>query len=268
MQLENTGKQISKIKINKKKVTLTFLDNTKLDISYDAYSENYLFVGKVLSSKEIKKIKEVTSLEKGLNYAFSILNKSHISEHTLREKLYKKEYVKPVVDAIIIFLKDNDLINDKMYALDYIEYANEMCIGKNKIIDDLKRKGVFIENIKGINFSNNNELRKAKSLIPNLEKKYNSLNYQNKRKHIFDSLIIRGFDFDIATEAIKNIKTINVDDELVKLNKDFKLILDKAKRKQLENYEFDKFMKESLIRKGYKLKDIKKLLEEYYEISR
>jgi hypothetical protein len=46
MPLENAGKTILKIKISKKKVTLTFLDKTKLDITYHAYVENYLYENK------------------------------------------------------------------------------------------------------------------------------------------------------------------------------------------------------------------------------
>lgn len=268
MPLENAGKTILKIKINKKKVTLTFLDKTKLDITYHAYVENYLYENKVLSNKEIKKIKEDSSLEEGLNYSFSLLKKSHLSEHALREKLYKKEFNKVIIDKIVKFLKNNDLIDDEAYILDYMYYAEEALIGKNKIIQDLSNKGIFLEKLKKIKFSDTKERTKAKQLLPLLEKKYSSLNYESKKKHIYDSFIRRGFEQHIILEVLNKLSNLDNKDELNKLDKDFNLLIVKAKRKYEDDKDIHRYVYESLLRKGYKSKHIKIKLEEYYEINR
>ena len=258
---------IKDIKVNKNRVILTFNDDSKLDVSHHAYTEFYLYVGKSLSKQEIQKIKDLTDLNDGLNYALSFLKKSIYTESTIRGKLIKKDYSKNIIDSIIKFLKNNDLINDKAYIQDYLEYSNETLIGKNKILQDLKNKGINEIDLKRIKFSISKETKKANALLPSLEKKYCSYNQESKKKHIYDALIRKGFDLEIANSVIKNININTEQDEFKKLEKDFNKLIISLKRKELEPKEIKNKVFESLKRKGYKTKDINKIMEEYYEIN-
>ena len=60
MPLKSTGNIISRIKYNKKNVSL-FFNKDKVNISFDAYSLNYLYVGKILSRKEIHELIDTIS---------------------------------------------------------------------------------------------------------------------------------------------------------------------------------------------------------------
>lgn len=266
MRLENTGNIIKNIKISKKKVILYFSDS-KLEISHFAYSQDFFYVGKSLTNKEMKTLEENTLLEEGMEYALKLLKKSIYSEQAIREKLYKKEISKQNIDKIIKFLKNNDLINDNAFIQDYLEYSEEQLYGKNKIIAILKEKGIPEERIKKIKFSDSKELKKCKSLLAVLEDKYDKYNYESKKKHIYDALIVKGYDKHIILEVINLIKDKNPEDELKKLNNDFKLIISKAKRKYENEEDINEFVVSSLLRKGYKYKDIKIGMEDYYEIS-
>lgn len=264
MPKEKIGKIIKKIKVNKNVVVLYFDMGEKIEISKDAYTSKYLFVGKELSKKDIDELNELTSSYKLFEYALKLLSKGHYSEWKIREKLYKKEANKEQVDSIIIRLKKVDLINDSALAYDYVCYAEERNIGKNKIKKDLANKGIFEGEINKISFTDSKEKKKAINNIPSLEKKYSKYSYKEKKRHIYSALISRGFDSDIALYALNKISNKNDKDEKDKLKADYKKVYDKYKRKY-EGRELKEKVILSLRNKGYKFSDINKMVGEDYD---
>ena len=100
-----SGKVIRKIKFNKKAVAIVFSDGERIDISEEAYTSNYLYIGKELNQKEIDKLLQITSVKKLSTYAMSLLTKGHYTEWKMREKLYAKGGEKPDVDYTHIYEK-------------------------------------------------------------------------------------------------------------------------------------------------------------------
>ena len=264
MPSKSSGKTIAKLKVNKKNVVITFSDKSKLSLVAEVMASFYLYEGKTLDNKAIKELVSFNASASLLKYAISLLKKKHYSEWKMREKLYAKEDAnKPAVDQAIKVLKSNDLINDKMLILDTIEYGNERNIGKNKIIAELANKGVFNENLSSISFPYNNEKKKALNNLPKLEKKYFKYSYEQKKQHIYRSLLSLGFDNDVALEALNHLSKPVEKDELDKLKKDFDKTYLRYKNKY-EGYELKNKVVTFLRSKGYKTKDILSRWEKYY----
>ena len=80
MPSKNIGKKITKVKVFKKKVTISFDDQTKLEVSPDVMSNFYIYEGKTITNKEINEIKEYSENIVLLHYAMSLLRKRHYSE--------------------------------------------------------------------------------------------------------------------------------------------------------------------------------------------
>ena len=261
---KSSGKTIVKLKVNKKNVVITFSDKSKLSLVPEVMGNFYLYEGKTLDNKAIKELVSFNASASLLKHAISLLKKKHYSEWKMREKLYAREDAnKPAVDQVIKVLKNNDLINDKMLILDTIEYGNERNIGKNKIIADLANKGVFSENLSSISFSYSNEKKKALNNLNKLEKKYAKYSYEQKKQHIYRSLLSLGFDNDVALEALNHLSKPVEKDELDKLKKDFDKTYLRYKSKY-EGYELKNKVVTSLKGKGYKTKDILSRWEKYY----
>ena len=255
-------KIIKKISINKSNVSIHFLNSRdRLSISFEAYSSMYLYVGKSLSNKEITQLKRTTELTKLINYSLSLLKKGHLSEYRLREKLYNKEASKSDVDFIIKKLKASDLINDEMYALDYIEYSNEKHIGKNKIIHELSLKGIFMDKIKSIRFPYDIEIEKAKYQLDRLNKKYDIYPYEKKKAHIYSSLLSLGFDNDIALSMISKIEYKTSSKSLEKLHRDYQTLYHRYSSRLDNPKDINDKIYKSLRSKGYSYKDIKREME-------
>ena len=263
MPSKSSGKTILKIKVNKKDVVISFTDREKLRLSLEVLANFYLYEGKTLSYKEINAMKSLSEKASLLKYAMSLLSKGHYSEWKMREKLYNKEASKKDVDDVIRILKNNDLINDKMLALDLVEYGNERNLGKNKIIQELSNKGLFDEVISKCKFPESLERKKALNNLPKLERRYAKYPYEQKRQHIYRALLSLGFDNDIALETLNKMSLPKSKDEYNKLEKDFDKVLATQKRKY-EGYELKNKVIVSLRNKGYKMKDILNIWEKKY----
>ena len=261
MPSKSAGKTITKINFTKKGVSV-FFSKQRISISKDAYVNSFLYVGKTLSDKEINELTKETRLNKLFSYSLSLLKKGHLSEWKLREKLYAKEASKSDVDYIIKRLKMNNLIDDHMLALDYVEYASEKNIGKNKIIQNLKEKGIFDSEIEKIHFKDSEERRKANDLLPLLEKKYQREPYNKKKSHIYQTLISRGFNESIALSTVEKIKGIDEKDESNKIKKDYEKVYRRLSSRYEDNELKEKIFK-ALKNKGYRYKDIQKVMEQY-----
>lgn len=251
--------KITKIKIYKSKVSITFDTLKKIDISKDIYPNFYLYEGKEISKKEYNEITSLNNSSKLLQYALKIRSKAIYSEFQMREKLYKKEATKPEVDKVIKILKSYDLINDEAYALDLCEYYNSLNYGKNKIIRKLSEKGIFEKEINKIKFPESIEKKKANNLLPKLEKKYEKYNSSQNKQHIYNAYIQQGFDSDIASSMINKIKESNNKDELEKLKSDYKKAKLRLERKY-KGKELKQKIIQNLLQKGYRLNDIVKII--------
>lgn len=251
---------IKKIKILKNKVKIHLDNGEILELDKNVYPNFYLYQGKDISNKELKKIKESNGTAALLEYALKIRQKSLYSEYRMREKLYDKGASKEQVDQVIKVLKQNDLIDDKAFIEEHIEYYNSLNYGKNKIISKLVDKGIFMEKLEKINFPISTERKKANNQLPKLEKKYSKYNDREKKQHIYNALISLGFDNQIAKETADKAKESSYKEENAKLEKDFSKAYERLKRKYSKKELRSKLIN-YLASKGYKINDIIKLIE-------
>lgn len=260
MPSANTGKTITKIKINKNDVSLYF-GKKKITISNDAYLLSYLYVGKTMGKKEISTLLECSQRVKLLNYAMSILKKGHYTEWKMREKLYAKEATKPVVNSIILKLKEIDLINDKMFLEDYICYAEEKGYGKNRVLKDLQEKGIFLQDLKKIKFSESSERKKARQQVEKNDSKMIRLSFEKRKQKHYQHLLAYGFDSALALEVINKTIMDRPKEEQDNLKKDYQKVYQRLVTKY-EGLELRKRIYAALKNKGYRYASIVKLMEE------
>ncbi len=251
--------KITKIKILKNKVNISFDNANKLSIDKEVFTNFYLYEGKELSKEEYKSILELNDTNKLLQYALKLRSKAIYSEYKLREKLYSKEASKRSVDKVIKILKGYDLIDDKAYASDLVEYYNSLNYGENKIKTKLSEKGIFKETIDKMKFPISIEKKKANNLLPKLEKKYDKYNASSRKSHIYNAYILEGYSKDLASEMTNKIKEPNKSDELIKLKSDYLKTKTRLERKY-KGKELKQKILSSLLTKGYKMNDILKVI--------
>ncbi|MCR4880248.1 MAG: RecX family transcriptional regulator [Bacilli bacterium] len=261
--LENGGNKISSVKFLKEKVVIRLKDERKIELPKEVFSSFYIYKGKNITDKEIKDIYNQTRQFELYKYARKISSKRVYSEHKMREKLYLKTNNTIDVNEVINKLKKNGLINDSEFVKEYVEYANNKNIGKNKIRAKLQEKGVFSEEINKIHFDEKLEYKKAKTYLAKLDTKYDKYNYQAKKDKAISYLIAQGFDLNVASDIASELSAPKHKEEVKKLKPDF----DKAIRQYKNKYsgrEFKDKVFSNLLRKGYKMNDIINMWEEKF----
>ena len=256
MPSSNAGnKKILGIHLGEKKVILRFEDE-KMSIHPNTYTELKLFPGKELTEKDIKDIEYLDELDQYLEYIKKVVIKNPKSESEIKDRLSKKGASKKQIKSIIDKLKVYHLIDDKYLikeTLENLEYRN---FGKNKIIETLKKKGFDNDAIQKLEFDDTKEFKKAKNLLPSLERKNSKYPYQSKKQHIYAALLRNGYGHDIAMKVAEMAKPNDRSDELSILKKDYqKVYLRYSKKYSKEDLE--RKVTEYLLSKGYKYNDIK-----------
>lgn len=254
MSSNSVGKKILSIHVGKKKVLLRF-DDEIVSLSLNAYLQFHLYENKILNENEFNQIKKINEIDKYIEYAKTAISRSYMSEKCLVDKLTKKSIDNDNIAYIIAYLKENHYLNDEQYGNDLLDYLESKNFGKNKIVDILYKKGLKTSFIKNIDFSDENEIKKAKNLIPSLELKYSKYNYKNKINHIELALLRNGFDTGIIPLVKLNIKNIDDEDEINKLKIDYLKAIKKYSKKYEKNELNNKVVK-YLLAKGYSYKNI------------
>ena len=251
---------IKKIKKLKKKVIVIFENSSKVEIDNSIFPNFYLYVGKDVSKKELNQIHSLGNTAKLLQYALKIRSKSLYSEFKMREKLYNKGANKKEVDFVIKRLKQYDLINDKVFAEDLLEYYNSQNYGEQKIRTKLLEKGIFQEEIDKLKFPVSLERKKANNILPKLEKKYEKYNSSQKKLHIYNAYLQLGFSREIASEMKDKVKSSGQKEELSKLKTDYQKAKTRLSRKY-QKKELKQKIISALLAKGYRLNDILQVME-------
>lgn len=254
---ENRGEIIKSIKKKKKEILIIFESGQKLALSPSTFTDFRLFEGKMLSKEEFLKLLSSINKEEYLEYALSLLSRENYPSNVIYEKLLNKGVDSLVANQIIDKLTKDGLLNDELYAKTYAKDVAELRLyGKNKILFNLHAKGLSNKIISSLSFPRDKELLKAISYAKILDKR---LAKTPKNKKISKALLClreRGFDLDVAKEAVdKALSFLNEEENNLSLESDFNEAKAKYERKY-KGYKLSQMIISSLLRKGYDYEDI------------
>ncbi len=262
MPLENIGSRIDKLTKLKHSVNI-YIKDKKISIPNELVDDFGLFVGKVLTNKEYDDLDFAIKAYPHLIYASRLLNKRLYTEYKLSEKLKKREASKEEIIFVLKSLKKRGYLNDIKVANEYVDIYDFKNYGKNKIKAKLIENGVNLKQIQNIQFNDELEYAKAKSVISSLNKRYKRHSYNKRRELVYKALISKGYESHIATSLLKEILK---DDEAEIKNLKETIKLYASKYKNINSTEaFTNKVISSCINKGYNYEDINNCLKEYLD---
>ncbi len=143
------------------------------------------------------------------NTIFRLLKIRERSIKEITDKLKSKNYSNQEINAAIIFFKDNNLLNDKRFAQQWIQWRLSKPFGLKRIAIELKIKGIAPETIQ-------EELKSAKETI-NEEKmvrdliecrlpKYKNIERSKVLQRLYGYLSRRGFSPMIINKILYQLK--------------------------------------------------------------
>lgn len=251
------------VKAKKDGVRIYLSDGEKITMSPESYTDFHLYENKELSAEEQKKIQSYVDQDEAYRRALRYLGRELYSSMELWRKLVAKGYEEQTVNAVIRRLKEAKLLDDEHFAKVFAEdIAQLRGIGRNRILYELRIKGVDDRILSSLAFSEEVERKNAVRVGEVLNRRYIKTPHNKRLRKINHALIERGFDESIAHEAAARV--ITPDDpevEMAELEKCFRLAKIKYERKY-EGYDLRNHIYAYLIRKGFPYDEVKDYLEE------
>ncbi len=260
-----SGKQIGNvIKEIKKKSSIVIVvlsSGEKLKLSHSSYTEFRLYEGKELSEEELAKLCSYEKEGEFYDYALRLLGKDNYTVSMISKKLLGKGADEKQIASILTRLEKEDLLNDERYAKVFVEdVAALRCIGKNKVLAELRVKGIGNDILSKLEFPEEKECEKASTAASFLDKKYAKAANGAKKDKAIRALIGRGFTYEVAAKAVETMLTPNdEEEEKSRLLRDFELAYARYSRKYEKKKTLEAVLK-SLLRKGYDYEDVSSLI--------
>jgi regulatory protein len=145
--------------------------------------------------------------EKGKQIAYRFLSYRPRSRREIEKKLREKKITEENVNKVINFLKENNYINDREFAVNWVRYRMEnRPRGKRALEYELREKGIDLDLIKeSLDEVYKDEFDEYVVAVRLAEKKMAS--FKDKRK-LLGYLQRKGFSYDLIEKVVSNLLKI------------------------------------------------------------
>lgn len=212
-----------------------------------------------------KKKEELNKLDNLFLLAQKKLSISNVSTSKMKEYLKKKGGSKKEIEEVIHKLRKYSFLDEDGLIKDVISYCDAKHYGHNKIISMLKQKEIELSKINKVEKNETRELRESRQMLNSLKKRYKNKSTVNLRRSIYSALIRYGFDENIASMRVSEVfNSYQEESNVLKL--DYSKLI-RAYSKKLKGRKLKEKIKDTLLNKGYKLNDIRKVDNYNYEMD-
>ena len=237
---------------NYKKVIIT--KNGKFTVYSLFFDSNRFSTLNSLSKEDELELETESKLSKMVDFCIKILRKNFISSNELRQKLNKKFNDEELTNEVIELLIKNKILDDKKYVFIAKSLLDEAMYGKYFIIDYFKKKKISNEIIATLTFDEEKEVEKAFKFFQSIKNIYVFTNTLKAKKKIGQELLSRGFELNIISSLVDNLKTDHENEQKL-LEKDAIKLKNKFSKKYSGLVLQNKIIT-GLIKIGYSYKEI------------
>lgn len=200
--------KVKKIEFDKKREVfkVSFEDENELLLNYETFEKYKISLDTDFTLNEVLEMKYFSDIEKAKLKAIKFVLGKFKTKMEVRKKL-NKEFDNDIIDEVLNFLEKNSYVDDRNYAIYFIEDKQKLNgYGKNKIKSLLIQKGISKQIIDEFIFDEDNEFENALKMgIKKLNLLKNEENRFKKKQKIINYLAYRGFSFDIIQKVLGEI---------------------------------------------------------------
>ncbi|KXB45086.1 regulatory protein RecX [Tissierellia bacterium KA00581] len=200
--------KVKKIEFDKKREVfkVSFEDENELLVNYETFEKYKISLDTDFTLNEVLEMKYFSDIERAKLKAIKFVLGKFKTKMEVRKKL-NKEFDNDIIDEVLNFLEKNSYVDDRNYAIYFIEDKQKLNgYGKNKIKSLLIQKGISKQIIDEFIFDEDNEFENALKMgIKKLNLLKNEENRFKKKQKIINYLAYRGFSFDIIQKVLGEI---------------------------------------------------------------
>ncbi len=165
-----------------------------------------LKVGKLIDEKDLEEIASQEGFNKAQAYAFMLLGYRERSLREIRMRMRRKGYEEKLIEKVVKYLKDQNLINDKRFARLWAESRIKKGYGSWRIKSEFEQKGVdreMTDEILKDLYSGIDEVQVALDLVK--KKRWLLKEPQRITERVSSLLRRRGFSFEVISNVVEKI---------------------------------------------------------------
>ena len=165
-----------------------------------------LRVGKLVDEKDLKNITSQEEFNKAQAYALMLLGYRERSLREIEMRMRQKGYEEKLLEKVVKYLKDRNLINDKRFTQLWAESRIKKGYGRWRIQSELEQKGVNREigdEILKDLYSGIDEVQVALDLVE--KKRWVSKEPPRLTERVSNLLRRRGFSFEVISNVVEKI---------------------------------------------------------------
>jgi regulatory protein len=194
-----------KSQINAQEKLSVFIDNKyAFSLSQTEVLKLKLKTGQELSASEAKNLKQLAEQDKLYTRTLKLVARRSKSEWEVKNYLVRKGASPSLISTILNKLTDLNLINDLVFAENYVNYLQSQSpASRRKILAKLKQKHISDE---VINLAMaNNEINEIDALSRIVSNKIKQTKYKDSNK-LMAYLSRQGFSYSLIKQALENYK--------------------------------------------------------------
>jgi len=202
--------KITKIEKQKRRQNFysLFLDGKyAFHLHKDVLSELRWKIGQEVDQQEIKRVTRLEQIKEARDYAFLLLSYRARSCQEITERLLRKKYEREIIQEVVEELKRLHYLDDRAFAIEWVESRLREKRGKRLIRQELLKKGIekeVIDDSIAESFEKiaTNEDELAWQAIERRIPRYQKLEKLKAYRRIKDFLIRRGFSIETTENTL------------------------------------------------------------------
>jgi regulatory protein len=202
--------KITKIERQKRRQNFysLFLDGKyAFHLHKDVLSKLRWKIGQEVDQQEIKRVTRLEQIKEARDYAFLLLSYRARSCQEITERLLRKKYEREIIQEVVEELKRLHYLDDRAFAIEWVESRLREKRGKRLIRQELLKKGIekeVIDDSIAESFEKiaTNEDELAWQAIERRIPRYQKLEKLKAYRRIKDFLIRRGFSIETTENTL------------------------------------------------------------------
>lgn len=147
--------------------------------------------------------------ERALSYALWLLGRKARTEAEMRTKLEGKKFDQIIIDSVIKKLKDQKLIDDLKYAVNYQRTRDDYKpMGSRRLKQELYKKGIAKDILESVKAEPDKEFDLALKAAETRLRQYARLDKETFRRRLSSFLTRRGFSYPTIKQVLTKLKEL------------------------------------------------------------
>jgi regulatory protein len=198
---------IKRQKRHKNRVSIYLDGKYTFSLDYETIARANLYKGDEISEEDKEKLIEKDAFSRARDYAYYYLSYRDRSEYEIRKRLLEKEIPPPVVNEVLLSLKNQGVVNDRVFANKWVDNVIlSRPMGRMRVTHELRLKRVrddIIEEVCGEKLDLEREAELAGRAAEKKMKVLKNYTPEVARRRLNTFLVNLGFNFEIIRDLIK-----------------------------------------------------------------